>query len=411
MPVMDSLRKEFSFFKGNYAIIVVSWILIDFAFELPATYYALFVLELGATETIIGMIGFASFLVMASTQFPGGYLADKYGRKWLISSMTFGVAFCFVLYAIAPSWHFILIGAVLLGLVSIYDPAVNAIIADSLPPEKRGMGFGIVMLVISATTTPAPFFAGVLYSEFGLVEGMRVAYGIVVTLWLTAAFLRLRLKETIANPRKPSLNELLHVYPDSLKESFSVWKKVPTSMFYLLLAFVSFNFGWAAVQPYLVVYAVQELGIAEAVWPLMLTALFATNIILAVPAGKAVDKFNRKVPLLISLATAVLAIWLFATGDLLRLFFSLVIFGVTMVIANAAYSSLEADLTPKEQRGKVSGFRNLSNYIMIGIGNLIGGALYEHFSPQLPFFLAVIFFIPSFILILMLVHEPEKREE
>jgi MFS family permease len=411
MHIMDSIKKEFSFFKGNYAVIVLSWILIDFAFELPATYYALYVLELGATETTIGMIGLALFLAMAIVQFPGGYLADKFGRKWLISSMTFGVAFCYILYAIAPSWHLIFIGALLLGLVSIYDPAVNAIVADSLPPEKRGMGFGIVTLIVGTTTTPGPFVAGILYNHFGLVQGMRIGYGIVVVLWLTAAILRLRLKETIQNPRKPSLNELLHSYPKALKESFGVWKKVPHSMFFLLLALVSFSFGWAAAEPYLVVYAVNELGIAEEAWPLMLTALFVTTIVFAIPAGKVVDKFNRKIPLLASFVIAVIAIWLFATGDSLRLLFSLVVFGVTMVIARTAYSALEADLTPKEQRGKVSGFKNLLIYIAMGVGNLIGGALYEHLSPQLPFFFAMVFFVPSFILTFYMVHEPEKREE
>jgi MFS family permease len=411
LPVVDSLRREFSFFKGNYAIIVISWILIDFAFELPGTYYALYVLELGATETIIGMIGLVEFLALASMQFPGGYLADKFGRKWLISSMTFGVAFCYILYMIAPSWHFILIGAVLLGLVSIYDPAVNAIVADSLPPERRGMGYGLIMLILSATTTPGPFVAGILYNQFGLVQGMRIGYGLVVVLWLIAAFLRLRLKETIAEARKPSLNELLHAYPIALKESFRVWKKVPRSMFYLLLSFVSFHFGWAAVQLYLVVYAVQELSITETVWPLILTALFVTMIVLAVPMGKVVDKFNRKIPLLISYLAAMVALWLFVTGDLLRLFFSLAIFGVAIVIIDSAYSALEADLTPKEHRGKVTGFRYFSTYIMMAIGSLVGGMLFEHFSPQLPFFLAIISFIPPFILTLTMVHEPEKREE
>ena len=390
---------------------VFSWIMIDFAFELPATYYALYVLELGATETIIGIIGLATFLPMAAVQFPGGYLADKFGRKWLISSMTFGVAFCYILYAVAPSWHFILVGAVLLGLVSIYDPAVNAIIADSLPPEKRGMGFGVVTLIVRGATTPAQFFAMLLYNRFGLVHGMRIAYGVVVGFWLIAAFLRLRLEETIKKPRKPSLNELLRTVPASIKESIGVWKRVPNSMLFLLFALGSFNFGWAVANPYLVVYAVRELGVAEEVWPLMLVALFITTIVLAVPAGKIVDKFNRKVPLLSSFALAIVAMWFFVAGDLLKLFLSLVIFGVANVIAHSAYSALEADLTPREQRGKVSGSRNLLTYAVIGIGNFIGGVLYEHWSPQLPFFLAIIFFVPSFILTLTMVHEPEKREE
>ncbi len=61
MTLQSRMGKEFSFIKGNYAILVVSWILIDFASEIPATYYALYVLKLGATETILGMIGLGRF--------------------------------------------------------------------------------------------------------------------------------------------------------------------------------------------------------------------------------------------------------------------------------------------------------------------------------------------------------------
>ena len=411
LGTLDKLRKEFSFIKGNYAILVMSWILMDFAMELPGTYYSLYVLKLGATETILGMIGFASFLVLASVQFPGGYLADKFGRRWLVSSMTFGVALCYIFYAIAPSWHFILIGTILMSLCLIYQPALMAMVADSLPSKRRGMGFGIIMLITSASTTPGPFVAGIFYNQFGLVQGMRIGYGVVVALFLTAAFLRLRLQETMANTQKPSLNELLHTYPIALKESFGVWKKLPRSMFYLFLSVVVSTFGFAAVQLYFVVYAVQELSIDEAIWPLILTALFITMIVLAVPMGKVVDKFNRKLPMLVAYVLFGVSMWLFVNGDMPRLFVSLVLVGVAQVMMNTAFGALQADLTPKEQRGKVNGFTNFTNNILMALGNLTGGILYEHVSPQLPFLLAIISIVPSFVLTLTMVHEPEKREE
>ena len=411
MSFGDRLRKEFSFIKGNYAILVASWILMDFAMELPGTYYSLYVLELGATETILGMIGFASFLVLASVQFPGGYLADKFGRRWLVSSMTFGVALCYILYAIAPSWHFVLIGTVLMSLCLIYQPALMSMVADSLPSERRGMGFGIIMLITSASSTPGPFVAGMLYNQFGLVEGMRIGYGIVVALFLAAAFLRLRLQETLANTRKPSLNELLHTYPIALKESFGVWKKVPRSMFYLFLSTAVMLFGIATVQLYFVVYAVEELLIDESIWPLILTALFVTMIVLSIPIGKIVDKISRKLPILAAYILFGGSMWLFVNGDLPRLFVSLVLVGVGQVMMNSASSALQADLTPKEQRGKVTGFTNFTNNILMALGSLAGGILYEHTSPQTPFFLAIIFIVPSFVLTLTMVHEPKKREE
>jgi MFS family permease len=284
MTLQDRMGKEFSFIKGNYAIIVVSWILIDFAGEIPATYYALYVLQLGATETILGIIGLSGFLALASMQFPGGYLADKFGRKWLVSSMTFGVALSFILYAVAPSWPFILIGVVLMNFFnSIYQPALNAIVSDSLPSEKRGMGFSIIMLITSTSTTPGPLVAALLYNRFGLVPGMRIAYGIVVALFLAAAFLRFRLKETFINTPKPSWKEFFRSYPTSLRESTKVWRRIPRSMFYLFLSGVIMMFGVAAVQLYLVDYAVNVLHVDKAAWAYVLTVLPITMIVLSIP--------------------------------------------------------------------------------------------------------------------------------
>jgi MFS family permease len=270
MPFLGTLKREFSFIRGNYAILVASWIIVDFASELPATYFGLYVLGLGATETILGVIGLSQFLALASLQFPGGYLADKYGRKWLISTMTFGVALSFIFYAVAPSWHFILIGAVLMSIFnSTYQPALNAMVSDSLPPERRGMGFSIVMLIASASTTPSPVVAGLLRARFGLIDGMRIAYGIVVALFLIAAFFRLFfLKETVVSASKPHIKEIFQSYPTALKESFGVWKKVPKSMLYLFLSFSIAIFGFSSTSLFTVIYATRVLRIDEVMWGL-----------------------------------------------------------------------------------------------------------------------------------------------
>lgn len=55
----------------------------DFAGELPGTYYSDYVIQLGGGATILGTIILVSLLALASVQFLGGYLADKYGRHGL----------------------------------------------------------------------------------------------------------------------------------------------------------------------------------------------------------------------------------------------------------------------------------------------------------------------------------------
>jgi MFS family permease len=413
MTFLETLKREFSFIKGNYAILVASWIIVDFASELPATYYSLYVLQLGATETILGLIGLSQFLALASLQFPGGYLADKYGRKWLISTMTFGVGLSFILYAVAPLWSFILIGAVIMSICnSIYQPALMAMISDSLPAERRGMGFSIVMLIASASTTPSPIVAGLLRARFDLVPGMRIAYGIVVILFLIAASFRLFfLKETVVGASRPRLNDIIHSYPTAMKESFGVWRKVPKSMFYLFLAFSIAIFGFSSTNLFTVVYATRVLLIDEVVWAVIIAIVPITTIILAIPVGKLVDKIRRKIPILISMLIFALAMWVFVNGDLTKVIVSLILLGAGNVMLNASFGALQTDLTPKEQRGKVLGFTNFANYIVMAAGTLMGGYLYEHVAPQAPFMIAITAILPAFLLTLILVKEPEKREE
>jgi len=411
MPFVDKLRREFSFFRGNYLTLVISWILIDFAGELPGTYYSQYVLELGGSEFIVGVIAFLSLLALALVQFPGGYLADKHGRRWLVSTMTFGVAFSYLFYALAPSWHAILIGAVVSNLCLIYQPAIMAMIADSLSSERRGMGYSIIMLISSVSTTPAPIFAGLLILRYDFVTAMRIGYTIVTILFLIAAALRIKLRETLKDPKEMSFRDFFHSYPVALKESARVWGTVPSSMLYLFIAMVMGTFSIAMIQPYFVVYALNVLQIEKFDWSLILTSLFIAMIILSLPAGKLIDKVGRKIPLLVSYMFMVPATLLFVYGDLFKLYVALPMIGLSMVLLMSSFSSLQDDLIPRGQRGKVTGFTNFFNNIFMALGSLIGGALYYFVWPQLPFLLVLPFVAFEFLLTLFLVREPKKREE
>ena len=119
----------------------------DIAWEMPNPNFQYYVEALGGTEVSLGIIGLASFLGMAIVAFPGGYLADKCGRQKLISVMSFGIALSFLFFALAPTWEFILLGTISSSLCLIYQPALFAMVQDSLPPERRGMGSSLIELI------------------------------------------------------------------------------------------------------------------------------------------------------------------------------------------------------------------------------------------------------------------------
>src|SRR4030065_883405 len=120
MGLKGAFTREFAFITGNYRILIISWMIMDLAMEMPAPNFQYYVQALGGTGVALGLIGLAQFLAMAAVAFPGGYLADKYGRRWLITTMTFLMASSHLLFAFSPSWPFFFVGANLPGVCLIY---------------------------------------------------------------------------------------------------------------------------------------------------------------------------------------------------------------------------------------------------------------------------------------------------
>ena len=409
MGLGDILRREFSFITGNYQILVVSWIIMDLAMEMPTPNFQYYVQALGGPGVALGIIGFASFLSAAAVAFPGGYLADKYGRRWLISTMTFGMSLSFLFFALAPTWHFILLGSIVNSLCLIYQPALFAMFQDSLPPDRRGMGSSIVHLIQGTFNTPGPVIAGFLLLQFGLVTSMRIIYLIMTGLFLIAAVWRLRLKETITNGESIRFSYFISSYPKAIKESFSVWKVVPRSMFWLFVGQTLVMFGMSLTQVINALYARDVLLIPEEQWWLVYVPLLLTMILASIPIGKMVDKIGRKIPLVLGLFVLGAATLIFVTGNLLTVMISMSLFGIAQLLAMAAATALLTDLVHPENRGKVNGFVNFMGYIMMALGMLLGSYLYVNFIPQLPFYVTLGLIVPEFFIVLFLVHEPKKR--
>jgi MFS family permease len=327
--------------------------------------------------------------------------------------LTFGLALSFLFFVFAPTWHWILIGAIIGSACLIYQPALLAMIADSTPPEKRGMAFSITTLIANVATTPAPIVAGILVTLYARAMGMRISYSVAVALFFAAALLRLRLKETIKTDEKIKPRDLLATYPQAIRESIAVWKTIPRSMFFLFISNLIITFALSLAQLFFSVYAVEGeksvLHLSQLDWALVSTLLFLTMILAAIPIGKSIDRIGRKIPLLLSHIVMIPGILLFVYGNLATAYIAMPLIGLTQLLFFSSFQSLQADLVPREKRAKVIGFSQFVNYVFMAFGMLAGGVIYS-FNPQLPFLLLLTAAIPSFLVITFLVHEAEKRE-
>ncbi|MDH5461074.1 MAG: MFS transporter [Candidatus Bathyarchaeota archaeon] len=409
MGLVDFLKREFSFITGNYRILVFSWMIMDIAMEMPLPNFQYYVEALGGPPVALGLIGLGNFLAMAIVAFPGGYLADKYGRRWLISTMTFAMALSFLFFAFAPTWHFILLGSIVSSLCLIYQPALFAMVQDSLPPERRGMGSSIIQLIHGTFNTPGPVIAIFIFAWLGKVTGQRLIYLLTTGLFLAAAVLRLRLKETTTDGQVIRFSYFFSSYPKAVRESFGVWKVVPRTVLWLFSVRTLLMFGISLTNVINALYARDVLGIPEQQWYFTHIPLLVTMVVASLPIGKMVDKVGRKIPMLLGLGIFGVATVVFAFGDFSMVLISMSLFGFAQMMVMSGTMALSTDLVQPVNRGKVVGFNNFVGYIIMGLGMLLGGFLYEGVLPQSPFFISLGFTFVALLVVLFLVHEPEKR--
>jgi len=178
-----------------------------FPFESP------YIKALGASEYVIGLMYALGYIILFLVRIPGAYIADKYGRRRIIALMTFGVGVSYLFYALAFDWRVVLIGMVIGNLCLIYQPALEAITADSIPPEKRGVGYALTRVIPGIPSVAGPAIAGYIVSIYGLVPTMRAIYVLISAMMVLAALIRLLfLRET--------LHKALEYKGDSLRDIY-----------------------------------------------------------------------------------------------------------------------------------------------------------------------------------------------
>jgi MFS family permease len=154
--------------------------------------------NLGADMVAIGLLGSIASSERLLFQLPGGILADRYGRRKII---VFGTALRIIppiIYLFATHWTHTIPALLFSGTASIYMPAFNAIIADSLPRSERGAGYGAYRTITSIPMMFAPFLGGMVMDAYGYEVGIKafMVMGLFVNIIVTYARHRM-LRETL----------------------------------------------------------------------------------------------------------------------------------------------------------------------------------------------------------------------
>lgn len=395
------LGAEFDFLRGNYLILILSYVLSGFASGLWSPFRSNYIEALGASIVEIGLISSIGSALSAVITIPGAYIADRYGRKRIIVVFTYFVAVGYLIHAIAPNWWFILLGSVILNLSRVYLPALQAIEADSIPKEKRGMGYSLISVSASIFSAISPPLAGLIIAKYMLVPGMRLIYLGTTGLILAIAVLRtLYLEETI----EVTQVEYVSIW-SPIKDALRSFKEAISDMNHNLLAFTLLQLLYSFESPiyslYISLYILNIAGITEVQWGIINSVYLPVSILLVLPVGKLVDKVPRRQSVFLGyILSAIVGLILAYTQGFSYILIAFIFRAVGQTIVFPSVHALMADIVPIDKRGRILGLISfLQN--LVGIPAAIVFALiYQGISPQALFLSSVALEVCSILIII-----------
>ena len=118
--------------------------------------------DTASAARIFGLFGTAWALMQFFFSPILGALSDRFGRRPVVLLSNFGLAFDYVLMALAPSLNWLFAGRIISGITSASISTGFAYIADTTPAERRAAVFGRIGVAFGAGFILGPAIGGLL---------------------------------------------------------------------------------------------------------------------------------------------------------------------------------------------------------------------------------------------------------
>jgi len=360
--------------ERNVTISSAAILLIGFGEELWTKFLPKYLEALGATAPIVGLFGTGQDFFDAVYQYPGGWLSDRYGRRRAFLIFIALASVGYLVYLFSPSWPVVFVGLALsLAWHSMASPAIFAVIGDSLPRERRAMGFTLQSILKRVPIVIAPIVGGALIASRGVLSGVHL--GLVITLVLAGVTALLVLRINIPVQRAEAINIR------------GVWQSFHSALKRLLISDAIIRTCEGMTGVFAILYVTNVLHFSVARYGTLVAIQMTTSILIYIPAGKIADRVGRKpfvIATFFSFALFPLAVVFASNFALLVVAF---IIGGLREIGEPARKAMIVDFARDNLRARSVGLYYLIRSLSITPAAAIGGLLWK-IAPQTPFVIA-----------------------
>jgi len=327
--------------------------------------------SLGAGPGAIGLFGTAEDCFDALYQYPGGWLADRLGRRRAFFIFIALAAVGYVTYLVSPSWPPMFIGlGFAMAWQSMASPAIFAVIGDSLPKERRAMGFSLQSILKRVPVIVSPVLGGILIARIGIQKGMRT--GLAITLALAAATILILMAINIP----PAPRDAVGIR--------GVWQSFHGALKRLLVSDIIIRTCEGMADVFIVLYVTDITGITVAQYGTLVAIQMATSILVYVPSASLADRIGRR-PFVI---TTFLCFALFPIAVVLAQSFGALVLafmiGGLREIGEPSRKAMIVDFADQRYRARSVGLYYLVRSLSVTPAAAIGGLLWK-VVPSMPF--------------------------
>ena len=418
--------KKKTLFPRNVLVLTLSRVIWSMSDSSIDNFISVYLRTLGATVPIIGIINaigsFGSMLLYPV----GGYIADKSGRVRLVASSTLIYVSSFIIYLLAPSWEWAAVAMIYQTMSLFYVPAMNAIMADSIPVGERGRLYGFNFALPNLIRIISPYIAGLFIAKFDLIRAMRIGFIFSFFVGIIVAAMRfLYLKETITDIEPINWNPIKlfkNSYEDTNRSLYWVWANIRSyTIISMLLSFLG-----SMILPFWIIYATDALELHPYQWGVILLGSGVAKALISIFIGEIVDRYGARNCLLFGLGLGIPSMYGFTIAE--GFWPALIMFTIITISAVFIWISSQvhlADSIPRNIRGRI--MAGLGSGMSLGVpsvgfasgfliflpktlGSLTGGFIY-HISPQLPWLLQSVFLSLGFVYVFLRIRDPEVPQE
>ena len=392
----EQIKKQ-PLLSGLLILFLAAMIFANIGGNMYQSFLPLYVKDLGASISQIGLFFTLAQIVPLFLQILGGWISDSLGRLRAIAiGSVFGVI-GFIPMVIADRWEWLLL-AMAVGSVAraLVGPSFDAFIAEHSSEENRGKVFGISQAIFMVVSVVGPPLGGWLAGSYGFRLMLLVA-GIF---YFIAMVMRLGMAREAAKSSSSTQQKLSF---DSLKTNLRTMIGMIASgglVTWILLTDglrdISFQFSENLFPVYMQEFgglSLQQIG-----W---VTSVFGICMMLTtIPGGWLSDKVGERVGIaagMIFMGCALLLLinippgvqWLYYVGWGMA--------GVGIGVLTPAYQSLISKAVPAHMRGTAFGLFSTSLGVISLPSPWIGAQLWDRVNPQFPFMITAIVLFLSVI--------------